>query len=123
MPRTPARSVLDRLRASPRLAAFLLLVFALKLGTAAACVKHDFGQIDAGVAGHPSVAATGPATSNPGPLPGDVGTGTHCQCHHAVGLPLQLDMALASEPPVFASTLALPVRFAERRRNLRPPIA
>ena len=31
-----------RLRASTRLAMLVLLVFALKVSTAAACVKHDF---------------------------------------------------------------------------------
>ena len=58
MPSAPASSVLARLRASTRLAAFVLLVFALKIGTVAACANHDYGQIDVGEAGHPVVSAS-----------------------------------------------------------------
>ena len=123
VPPSPARSVLDHLRASTRLAAFVLLVFALKLGTAAACAKHDFGQVDPGAVGHSLVAASEQAPSNPGPLPGHAGSCTHCECHHSVAIPSQPAIAFASQPPVLVNALALPVRLAERQRDLRPPIA
>lgn len=42
-------TLLLRLRASTRLAAFVLLVFVLKIGAAATCVSHDFA--DLGIAG------------------------------------------------------------------------
>lgn len=40
-----ATSVLGRIRTSSRLAVLLLLIFGLKLGTAAACVGHDFADL------------------------------------------------------------------------------
>jgi hypothetical protein len=50
------RTLLARLRTSARLAMLVLLVFALKIGTAAACAKHDFS--DLGLGSDSSHAAT-----------------------------------------------------------------
>ena len=51
-----SRTLLARLRASARLAVLVLLVFALKLGAAAACVKHDFADMGFGTDGSHAVA-------------------------------------------------------------------
>ena len=49
--------LLARLRASTRLAMLVLLVFALKVSTAAACVKHDFADLGLGTGNtHQAVA-------------------------------------------------------------------
>ena len=48
------RPLLARLRSSARLAVLVLLVFAVKIGAAAACAKHDF--IDLGIGADSSQA-------------------------------------------------------------------
>lgn len=124
MPSAPASSVLARLRASTRLAAFVLLVFVLKIGTVAACANHDYGQIDVGEAGHPVVSASIDDTpADKGPLSAHSGSCTHCQCHHSVAILSQPFNALAVLSPALAVAEGPAVRFAERRLDLRPPIA
>ena len=124
MPSAPASSILARLRASTRLAAFVLLVFALKIGTVAACANHDYGQIDAGKTGHPVVSASiDEAPSEKGPLSTHSGSCTHCQCHHSVAILPQPFNAQAVLAPALAMAEGPAARFAERRLDLRPPIA
>ena len=124
MPSAPTSSVLARLRASTRLAAFVLLVFALKIGTVAACANHDYGQIDFGEAGHPVASASIDDTpAEKGPLSTHSGSCTHCQCHHSVAILSQPFNALAVLAPALAIAGGPPVLFADRRRDLRPPIA
>lgn len=43
--------MLARLRASTRLAVLVLLIFALKVGAAAACAKNDFAESNFGISG------------------------------------------------------------------------
>lgn len=63
----PATRLLDRLRASTRLAAFALLLFALKLGVAAACVGHDMADLGFDTAsGQTSQQAGDPMQPTPG---------------------------------------------------------
>ena len=124
MPLAHARPFIARLRASTRLAAFVLLVFALKIGTVAACANHDYGQIDFGKTGHPVVAASIADTpASEGPLSTHAGSCTHCQCHHSVALLPQPFRARAVLLPTLAMAKGLPVLFAEPRLDLGPPIA
>ena len=63
----PATRLLDRLRASTRLAAFALLLFALKLGVAAACVGHDMADLGFDTASGQTLQQAGdPMQSTPG---------------------------------------------------------
>ena len=124
MPSAHARPFIARLRASTRLAMFVLLVFALKIGTVAACANHDYGQIDPGHAGHPVVSASiGDTPVDKGPLSTHSSNCTHCQCHHSVAILPQPFNAQAVLAPALAMAEGPAARFAERRLDLRPPIA
>lgn len=121
------RTLLTRLRASARLAMLVLLIFAMKIGVAAACAKHDF--VDMGRAADNSHAVMKVFPSDGGDTDltksksGYSGNCNHCSCQHAPGMmpglhvefavvPQQLGVRTSGLPP---SGLAWP--------DLRPPIA
>lgn len=122
------RTLLARLRASARLAVLVLLVFALKLGAAAACVKHDFADMGFGTDGSSHAVAM-----KASPLDGSNDDSTklklghaacsHCGCHHAAAMVPDTQVALVLVPQ------ALPMRTsglppsASQPLELRPPIA
>ena len=122
-----SRTLLARLRASARLAVLVLLVFALKLGAAAACVKHDFADMGFGTDGSHAVAVKA------SPLDGGNDDSTklklghaacsHCGCHHAAAMVPDTQVALVLVPQ------ALPMRTSglppstTQPLELRPPIA
>lgn len=87
---TTPGTILGRLRASARVTVLVLLVFAMKIGLAAACAKHDFP--DLGVtsdAPHLSVSAFAD-TDDGNPAEGQLahaGACTHCGCHHMAAVP------------------------------------
>lgn len=101
----------------------MLLVFALKLGAAAACAKHDLAVFDPGGAGHVAVAASEQGPSSPGQPPAHGGSCTHCECHHSATIPSQPAIALVAQVPTIVNTWTAPIPFAEVRQDLRPPIA
>ena len=121
-----SRTLLARLRASARLAVLVLLVFALKLGAAAACVKHDFADMGFGTDGSHAVAVKA------SPLDGGNDDSTklklghaacsHCGCHHVATMVPDTQVALVLVPQ------ALPMRTsglppsASQPLELRPPI-
>lgn len=80
-----AASVLSRIRTSTRLAVLLLLIFGLKLGTAAACVGHDFADLGLGTIGeHASAGKVSPADSDGDPSPTTTEHASNCthgSCH------------------------------------------
>ena len=122
-----SRTLLARLRASARLAVLVLLVFALKLGTAAACVKHDFADMGFGTDGSHAVAVKA------SPLDGGNDDSTklklghaacsHCGCHHVATMVPDTQVVVVLVPQ------ALPMRTsglppsASQPLELRPPIA
>ena len=121
------RPLLARLRSSARLAMLVLLVFALKLGAAAACVKHDFADMGFGTDGSSHAVAM-----KASPLDGSNDDSTklklghaacsHCGCHHAAAMVPDTQVALVLVPQ------ALPMRTsglppsASQPLELRPPI-
>ena len=100
MPRT-SPPVINRLRASTRLAVLVLFVFFIKIGAAAACAKHDFGDLgfDSGQTSSViSQAVPVDAGGDQSPvLLGHVSMCGHCGCQHASALP--------SSVPQFSSAL------------------
>ena len=123
-----SRTLLARLRASARLAVLVLLVFALKLGAAAACVKHDFADMGFGTDGSSHAVAM-----KASPLDGSNDDSTklklghaacsHCGCHHAAAMVPDTQIVVVLVPQ------ALPMRTsglppsASQPLELRPPIA
>ena len=121
----PDSSLLARLRASTRVAMLVLLVFALKIGTSAACIQHDLA--DAGLApGDAHGLIVKAVDSNAGDESvgesGRLAACPDCGCHHASAVPQSvnavaaiLDVAVATHVPV-AMANAMP------SLELRPPI-
>jgi len=123
-----ARSVLSRLRASTRLATLVLMVFALKIGIAAACVGHDLR--DAGLI--PADSHNELVTDVPAHNAGDETSSTvsgHAEaCHHggthqATDLArIELAVLLMTRDDLDAP-LAEPSFWPVPTSLLRPPIA
>lgn len=118
--------VLARLRASARLAMLVLLLFAMKIGVAAACVPHDFGDLkNSVVQGHALVSqapsSDGDGNQSPATF-GHAATCNHCGCQHGSAVPpasLQTSAALTFERlhhRIEASS------SPSLRLELRPPI-
>ena len=121
-----SRTLLARLRASARLAVLVLLVFVLKLGAAAACVKHDFADMGFGTDGSHAAAVKA------SPLDGGNDDSTkfklghvpcsHCGCHHAAAMVPDTQVVVVLVPQ------ALPMRTSglppstTQPMELRPPI-
>ena len=123
----PPRTLLARLRTSARLSVLVLLIFALKIGAAAACAKHDFADLGFGTSdGHSVVQAVDGVTgdeSQPSVAFSHAGTCSHCGCHHASAVPPEAFIA----PTILAHTL---ISFyagvppdTSHGLELRPPIA
>lgn len=123
---TPPSALLDRLRASARLAVLVLLVFALKIGTAAACAKHDFAELGLGSGGaHGAIAkalAAEAGTDLSGVAFSHGSACSHCSSHHASALPNEplLVLGLVSADAAMYRSGTPP--SAARRLELRPPI-
>lgn len=119
-------TLLGRLRASPRLAVLVLLVFAMKIGLAAACAKHDFADLGLGSDASHQVTVSAPADTDgsepgKGPMP-HAGGCTHCGCHHAAAVPVQaytLTSTLAHDRFGYAPETG---HSAPAPLELRPPI-
>lgn len=123
------RTLLARLRASARLAVLVLLVFALKLGAAAACVKHDFADMGFGTDGSSHAVAMkaspldGSNDDSTKTKLGHAGTCNHCSCHHSAAMVPDSHVEFAVVPQELAvRTSGLPPS-ASARLDLRPPIA
>jgi len=112
-------TLLSRLRTSARLSAFVLIVFALTLGTAAACVEHDF-----------TAAGTGTSTMQMADVSDDLtatslagsNTSNHCDCVHATALLSYSDFVVAVYSPQPASRHSILPPGTALSRELRPPI-
>lgn len=116
---------MTRVRASVRLSAFVLLVFALKIGVAAACVDHDFMDLGLGSGSEHSVVMNGDGAvgDHSGETPVEVAGDCDHSNHHAsaiVSVAHQLIFRFASRLP--ASVSGLPPSVLPGSQ-LRPPIA
>ena len=124
--RSDGSTILARLRASTRLAMLVLLVFALKVGTAAACVKHDFADLGSGT-GDTHQAVMQATDTDAGDASKTVlthaGTCGHCGCHHASALPTSAVLAFAVCPREGLAYRSGTPPSAAPRQDLRPPIA
>jgi hypothetical protein len=121
----PSSAFLSRLRASVKLSAFVLLVFALKIGAAAACAGHDFADLGLGSGTEHPVSLNGDwgGDDPPGEEPdGNAGDCAHVKCHASAILPVgpQLVSTFSSHLPSSVSGLS---PSASPGSHLRPPIA
>jgi len=120
------RTILTRLRNSARLAALVLLVFALKIGTVVACAEHDFADMGLGTGSDHALVVSSSDLDGSGDtktaLSSHLGSCGHCGSHHAAALtpivstfvviaPSGLNVSLSGLPP------GTPLSF-----ELRPPI-
>lgn len=124
-----ARPFLARLRSSARLASLFLLVFVLKIGTAAACAKHDFADLGLGTGDNAAWAmeavSTGPDGSDDlaGTTLNHAGACSHCHSHHAAAMLPESYSAVLVLPQSIAIHLAGLPPSTSLRLELRPPIA
>lgn len=119
------RPLLARLRSSARLAVLMLLVFALKIGTVAACAQHDFADMGLGTGGDHAlvVSDTDGSDDPPATLTSHAGACSHCSSHHAAALtPTSTTFAVIAKRGLDATASGLPPS-ASPTLELRPPIA
>jgi hypothetical protein len=126
--RTSPRTLLARLRASSRLAVFLLVAFALRFGAATVCMQSDFAELGIGHGDANSlVAKYSPA--------GDRGTATdpaalagadacqRCSCLSAAMLPADTGARISVPPQWHVAVRVTGMSSsASPRPELRPPI-
>lgn len=102
----------------------VLMVFALKIGVAAACVKHDLAE--SGLSGSAAAEVlqddAGPSGDAGTPLDFS-GTCTHCACHHAAALLPEFHTALPVRPEALHTRVWTLPSNAPPQFELRPPIA
>lgn len=126
----PTRPLLmARLRASARVAAWVLLVFLLKVGMVAACTVEELQDSSSGATSTAPLATDTvvPAEASDPESPSSVlshaaGGCLDCHCHHAAALPPVI-VTLAGPPAmprVGVPPIAMPVGVV--RNELRPPI-
>lgn len=120
------RPLLARLRSSARLTVMVLLVFALKIGAAAACAKHDFADLGLGGDASQTIVAVAADSGDADPTKsqlGHLGNCTHCGCHHAAAVVPTAHISLAVGAHVLTVHTTGPPPSAVRLLELRPPIA
>ena len=123
---TSRSTLLGRLRASERLAVLMLLVFALKIATAAACAKHDFGDLGLGTGDAHGVIVKALDADAANDLSktafGHAGACSHCSSHHASALPNESILVFASISAEAVMYRSGTTPSAAPRLELRPPI-
>lgn len=110
-----------RLRSSAWLPLLVLLVFMLKIGSAAACADHEFADAQRG--GDAVLVADLAGEDVPGALAAHAASCTHCSCHHSAAI-VPGEHATASSDAVAMQSIAAdrpPSTVAAL--DLRPPIA
>jgi len=120
------RTLLARLRSSARLAVLMLLVFALKIGTVAACAQHDFADMGLGTGGDHALLVSGTdGSDDPSTAPYEPMQvrSSHCSSHHAAALtPTATTFVVIARRRLDATSSGLPPS-ASPSLELRPPIA
>lgn len=127
----PTRSycLLTRIRTSSRLAVLVLLVFALKLGSAAACAQHDFADLGLGQGGETSpTAVLDIVDTDPGDPSGTntlshLGACSHCGSHHASAVTGDGLTTAVQGSTLVADCYSPPAFTLAANPELRPPIA
>ena len=121
--RPATASLLQSLRVSTRLAAWVLLVFALKLGMSFACVGHDLA--DLGLAGSEHVEAlaeSSPSDGDQTPPGASHDMCTHAGSHQAANL-VAADAATFPRAHAPLEALEPAGQLIHRHQvSLRPPI-
>jgi hypothetical protein len=121
------RTMLARLRASARLAVLVLVIFALSIGVAAACAKHDFAELGSGAESQDGATWEASASDEPdAPKKGSsahASACSHCSGHHAAAMVPDAPIAfgLVSKALIVPDSGVPP--SATCRLELRPPIA
>lgn len=119
-----SRTFLAQLRTSARLGVLVLLVFTFKIGTAAACAKHDFADLMGSGAGQTTEMRT-LAGDNQDLAPtqaGHVSTCNHCGCHHPAAVVSHPHLLQASVRSVLLTRIVDLNPSTPPPRELRPPI-
>lgn len=129
MSRSAPPLLLARFRASARLAAWVLLIFLLKIGMVAACTVDEMQDSTRALTSSATLSpdtvtlGDGLAADAPSsPLSHAVGGCLDCHCHHAAALPPVI-VTLAGPPAMLRRVLpsiAMPIGVV--RNELRPPI-
>ncbi|GAB3319595.1 MULTISPECIES: hypothetical protein [Lysobacteraceae] len=123
---TAPSTMLGRLRASARLAALVLLVFAMKIGVVAACAQHDFALLGLGTdSTHQLIVNSVSDTDGADPAQGTLPQGsacTHCSCPHAVAVPVTPHTMATALPHARFGYAVSANRSAPVLLELRPPI-
>ena len=129
MSRSASPLLLARFRASARLAAWVLLVFMLKIGMVAACTVDEMQDSTGVMTSAAAVAADSVALADRADADAPAAAFSHaaggcmdCHCHHATALPSVM-VTLAGPPAMtrrVLPTIAMPIGVV--RNELRPPI-
>lgn len=121
MRQASTRTFLTRLRASVGLSAFVLLVFALKIGAAAACAGHDFADLGLGSGSEHSMAMIEDQGGNgqSGDIAGDCDHSNH---HASAIVPMVPQLTFSFSSHLSTAVSGLPPS-ASPDSQLRPPIA
>ena len=126
---TTAPTLMRRLRGSARLAAFMLVVFAMKIAIAGACARHDFNAIAGPSPGQQTSMMQAVVAANAvGDLPADTfghsaSSCNHCSTHNAAALvPTSTMFAVIMQRGLEGTSPGLPPS-ASPSLELRPPIA
>ena len=121
MPHRSRSRVLDRLRRSARLAALVLLVFAMKLASTTACVAHDYASVG-GADDHAAVVQALEAGDHTAPALPSAAVCTDCGCHQASALPARLAIMPDKSARDRVAYRSPPPPPAAPSETLRPPI-
>ena len=118
-------TLLARIRRSSRLAIFMIMVFALKIGAVVACTTHD--MLD--YTGNASSSSTGMSwvdtvsSEDPTGNPFDFeGTCEHCGCHQTIAMVPTVEFLESLREGVAIGWVAIPTRHVLLPKELRPPI-
>lgn len=122
----PSTAILARLRQSTRLAVFMVLVFALKIGAVVTCTVHDMLDPANAANGSPANvawiddASDGDRSGNPCDLGGSC---EHCGCHQSTAILPAVSMFQPPCSPLAAACFGTAARHVLLPKELRPPIA
>lgn len=121
----PSTAILARLRQSARLAVFMVLVFALKIGAVVTCTVHDMLDPANAANGSPANvawiddASDGDRSGNPFDLGGSC---EHCGCHQSTAILPTVSMFQPPCSTLAAACFGTAARHVLLPKELRPPI-
>jgi hypothetical protein len=107
------------------LIAFVLVLFLLKVGVAAACVSHEPGGAGASQVAHAAIDGAAAAEADVDQAPSELlasGGCVDCHCHHAATLITDLQPRVNAAPATNPPSVLASVRTVQPGQELRPPI-